>query len=212
MRHGRNLPLDAGAARLHGAADAMFDVELVDDEGKLCQAGEVGEIVVKIRGERPVGMFLGYFKDDARTKSVWHDGVYHTLDLAWRDEWEYLTVCGARGRRHQVLGLPHWAVRGGVGAGGASIGRRMRDPRRPRSGARGQILKATIVLARGYEPSDALKKELQEHVKKTTAPYKYPRIIEFVDALPKTISNKIRRVELRERDAENSRRSGRQAD
>lgn len=188
-----------------GKPTPMFDVELVNDEGKMCQPGEVGEIVVRTRGERPVGMFLGYYKDDKRTKSVWHDGIYHTLDLAWRDEWEYLWYVGraddlikSSGYRIGPFEVESALVEHPAVVECAITG--VPDP------VRGQIIKATIVLAKGYEPSEELKKELQNHVKKTTAPYKYPRIVEFVDALPKTISNKIRRVELRERDAENTRK------
>ncbi len=184
-----------------GRSTPMFDVELLGEDGKPCAPGEVGEIVVRTRGERPVGMFLGYYKDEARTKSVWHDGVYHTLDLAWRDEWEYLWYVGraddlikSSGYRIGPFEVESALVEHPSVVECAITG--VPDE------VRGQIIKATIVLAKGYAPSEELKKELQEHVKRTTAPYKYPRIIEFVDALPKTISNKIRRVELRERDAE----------
>ena len=146
-------------------------------------------------------MVLGYHKEAERTRSVWHDGLYHTLDLVWRDEWGYMWYVGraddvikSSGYRIGPFEVESALMEHPAVVESAITG--VPDP------VRGQIIKATIVLAKGYEPSDALKKELQDHVKRTTAPYKYPRIVEFVDALPKTISNKIRRVELREKDAQ----------
>ncbi|MGI6238418.1 MAG: AMP-binding protein [Christensenellales bacterium] len=185
-----------------GKPSPMFDVELVDESGAPCQAGEVGEIVVYTRGERPVGMFLGYYRDDARTESVWSGDVYHTLDLAWRDEWGYYWYVGRADDLIKSSGyrIGPFEVESALMEHPAVVESAITGVP---DAVRGQIIKATIVLAKGYAPSDALVKELQEHVKRTTAPYKYPRIIEFVDALPKTISNKIRRVELRERDAQN---------
>ena len=183
-----------------GKPTPMFDLDIVNDQDKPCKDGEVGELVVRVRGERPVGMFLGYHKEAERTKGVWHDGLYHTLDLVWRDEWGYLWYVGraddvikSSGYRIGPFEVESALMEHPAVVESAITG--VPDP------VRGQIIKATIVLAKGYEPSDALKKELQDHVKRTTAPYKYPRIVEFVDALPKTISNKIRRVELREKDA-----------
>lgn len=184
-----------------GKPSPMFELDIINDDGKSCKDGEVGELVVRVRGERPVGMFLCYYKDEERTKSVWHDGLYHTLDLVWRDEWGYLWYVGraddvikSSGYRIGPFEVESALMEHPAVVESAITG--VPDP------VRGQIIKATIVLAKGYEPSDALKKELQDHVKRTTAPYKYPRIVEFVDALPKTISNKIRRVELREKDAQ----------
>ena len=184
-----------------GKPTPMFELDIVNDEDKPCKDGEVGELVVRVRGERPVGMFLGYHKEAERTRSVWHDGLYHTLDLVWRDEWGYMWYVGraddvikSSGYRIGPFEVESALMEHPAVVESAITG--VPDP------VRGQIIKATIVLAKGYEPSDALKKELQDHVKRTTAPYKYPRIVEFVDALPKTISNKIRRVELREKDAQ----------
>ena len=144
-------------------------------------------------------MFLGYHKDDELTKSVWHDGCYHTGDIAWKDEEGYFWYVG---RSDDVIKSSGYRI-GPFEVESALI----EHPAVIETAItavpdeiRGQIVKATVVLAKGYTPSEELKKELQDHVKKVTAPYKYPRIIEFVDELPKTISGKIRRVELRERD------------
>lgn len=180
-----------------GKPSPQFDVDLVDENGESCPPGVVGEIVVRTDKGKPLGMFKGYYRDDERTQMVWKDGLYHTLDMAWRDEWGYYwyvsradDVIKSSGYRigpfevESVL-MEHPAVL-------ETAITPAPDP------VRGQVVKATIVLAKGYEPSDALKKEIQNFVKKNTAPYKYPRIVEFVEKLPKTISGKIRRVELRE--------------
>ena len=183
-----------------GKPSPQFDVDLVDENGASVPPGVVGEIVVRTKKGRPVGMFHGYHRDPERTEAVWHDNMYHTLDLAWRDEWGYYWYVGRADDVIKSSGyrigpfevesalLEHPAVVETAITG-------VPDP------VRGQIIKATVVLRKGYEPSDELIRELQEHVKRTTAPYKYPRIIEFVSELPKTISGKIRRVALRERDA-----------
>ncbi len=183
-----------------GKPSPQFDVDLVDEDGISVPPGVVGEIVVRTKKGRPVGMFHGYHRDPERTKAVWYDNAYHTLDLAWRDEWGYYWYVGRADDVIKSSGyrigpfevesalLEHPAVVETAITGVPDA-------------VRGQIIKATVVLRKGYEPSEALVKELQEHVKHTTAPYKYPRIIEFVSELPKTISGKIRRVELRERDA-----------
>ncbi len=180
-----------------GKPSPQFDVDLVDENGESCPPGVVGEIVVRTDKGKPLGMFKGYYRDDERTQMVWKDGLYHTLDMAWRDEWGYYwyvsradDVIKSSGYRigpfevESVL-MEHPAVL-------ETAITPAPDP------VRGQVVRATIVLAKGYEPSDALKKEIQNFVKKNTAPYKYPRIVEFVEKLPKTISGKIRRVELRE--------------
>ncbi|MBO4367167.1 MAG: AMP-binding protein [Clostridia bacterium] len=190
-----------------GKPTPMFDMDIVDEEGNSCAPGEVGEIVVRTRRGRPIGMFLGYFKDGMpggdpidheRTDIIWHDGMYHTQDLAWRDEWGYYWYVGRADDVIKSSGyrigpfevesalLEHPAVLETAITG-------VPDP------VRGQVVKATVVLRKGYEPSDALVKELQDHVKHATAPYKYPRVVEFVDELPKTISGKIRRSALREK-------------
>ncbi|HIU33870.1 MAG TPA: AMP-binding protein [Candidatus Pullichristensenella excrementigallinarum] len=182
-----------------GKPSPQFDIDLVDEDGNSCPAGQVGEIVVRTQYEMPVGMFLGYYRDPERTASVWHDGVYHTLDLAWRDEWGYYWYVGRADDVIKSSGyrIGPFEVESALMEHPAVVETAITGVPDP---VRGQIVKATVVLAKGYEPTEELKKELQNHVKKLTAPYKYPRIVEFVQELPKTISGKIRRVELRERD------------
>ncbi|NLY89662.1 MAG: AMP-binding protein [Firmicutes bacterium] len=182
-----------------GKPSPGFDMDIVDENGRSCEVGEVGEIVVRTDRRIPVGMFKGYYRDEELTRKVWHDGLYHTGDTAWRDEDGYYWFVGRTDDIIKSSGyrigpfevesalLEHPAVLECAVTG-------VPDE------LRGQVVKATVVLAAGYEPSDVLVKELQEHVKKVTAPYKYPRIIEFTTELPKTISGKIRRVEIRERD------------
>ena len=184
-----------------GKPSPQFDVDVVDEDGRSCPAGQVGEIVVRTQYETPVGMFLGYYRDEEGTKAVWHDGMYHTRDLAWRDEWGYYWYVGRADDVIKSSGyrIGPFEVESALMEHDAVLETAITGVPDP---VRGQIVKATIVLKKGYEPSEELKKELQNHVKKLTAPYKYPRIIEFVDELPKTISGKIRRVELRERDSQ----------
>lgn len=181
-----------------GKPSPGYEVEIIDDQGERCEVGEVGEIVVSTNRQKPVGIFRGYYRDPEKTADVWHDGLYHTGDTAWRDEDGYYWFVGrvddvikSSGYRigpfevESAL-LEHSAVLECAVTGAP-------DP------DRGQIVKATVVLTAGYVPSPELAKELQNHVKKTTAPYKYPRVVEFVTELPKTISGKIRRVEIREK-------------
>ena len=184
-----------------GKPSPQFDVDVVDEDGKSCPAGQVGEIVVRTQYETPVGMFLGYYRDEEGTKAVWHDGMYHTRDLAWRDEWGYYWYVGRADDVIKSSGyrIGPFEVESALMEHDAVVETAITGVPDP---VRGQIVKATIVLKKGYEPTEELKKELQNHVKKLTAPYKYPRVIEFVDELPKTISGKIRRVELRERDSQ----------
>lgn len=176
-----------------------YRIELLNDEGRLCQAGEVGQIVINTRFGKPNGMFKGYYRDEALTEEKWHDGYYYTGDMAWRDEDGYYWFVG---RADDVIKSSGYRI------GPFEVESALLEHPAVLETAitgvpdeiRGAVVKATVVLAKGYEPSEALKKELQEHVKHTTAPYKYPRIIEFVDELPKTISGKIRRVQIRESD------------
>jgi acetyl-CoA synthetase len=182
-----------------GKPSAGYDIDLIRDDGSSCDMGEEGQIVVRTSKRRPAGMFGGYYRDDNLTNSVWNDNIYYTGDMAWKDEDGYFWFVGraddvikSSGYRigpfevesalHEHPSVLECAITG------------IPDP------DRGTIVKATIVLAKGWKPSDELKVELQSHVKKTTAPYKYPRVIEFVDELPKTISGKIRRVQIREGD------------
>lgn len=183
-----------------GKPSPIFDVDIIDDEGISCPAGVTGEIVVRTGdGELPIGMFGGYYQNPALTRTVWDGNIYHTGDTAWRDEWGYYWYVG---RSDDVIKSSGYRI------GPFEVESALLEHPAVLETAitaapdelRGQVVKATIVLKPGFVPSDALKTELQEHVKRITAPYKYPRIIEFVTELPKTISGKIRRVELREKD------------
>jgi len=176
-----------------------YNIEIVDEDGKKCEAGNEGEIVIHTAIIKPVGMFNGYYRDDILTKSVWSDGVYRTGDMAWCDEDGYFWFVG---RADDVIKSSGYRI-GPFEVESALMEHpavlecaitAVPDP------DRGQIVKATIVPSKNYQPSEELAKELQEHVKKVTAPYKYPRIVEFVTELPKTISGKIRRVQIREED------------
>ncbi len=179
-----------------GKPTSGYDMDLFDENGKPCETGEEGQIVIKTDKRMPVGMFDGYYKDEALTNKMWHDGAYYTGDVAFRDQDGYYWFVGRADDCFKSSGyrigpfeiesalLEHPAVLECAVTG-------VPDP------DRGLAVKATVVLTKNYTASDALVKELQEHVKKVTAPYKYPRIIEFVNELPKTISGKIRRVEIR---------------
>jgi acetyl-CoA synthetase len=178
-----------------------YDIEIVNEVGKPCEAGNEGEIVILTSKRKPVGMFNGYYRDEALTKSVWSDGVYRTGDMAWSDEDGYFWFVG---RSDDVIKSSGYRI-GPFEVESALMEHpavlecaitAVPDP------DRGQIVKATVVPSKNYHPSEELAKELQEHVKKVTAPYKYPRIVEFVTELPKTISGKIRRVQIREEDTQ----------
>jgi len=182
-----------------GKPSPGYSIELLNHEGKLCETGEEGELVLNTDKQVPVGLFEGYYNDEDRTVSVWHDGYYYTGDMAWMDEEGYLWFVG---RSDDVIKSSGYRI-GPFEVESALI----QHPAVVECAitavpdeVRGQIVKATVVLKKGFEPGEDLKKELQNHVKKVTAPYKYPRIVEFVPALPKTISGKIRRVEIRDRD------------
>ncbi len=172
-----------------------YGIDLVDSEGNPVEDGVNGEIVVRTDKATACGLFLGYYQDEAKTKEVWHDGLYHSGDLAWRDEDGYYWYVGraddvikSSGYRigpfeveSTIMELPY-VLECGVSAAPDKI--------------RGQVVKASIVLVPGTEGTDELKKEIQNYVKKRTAPYKYPRIVEFLGELPKTISGKIIRNKL----------------
>jgi len=184
-----------------GIPSPAYDVALIRPDGSLCEDGEQGEIVIRVGEKRPVGLFTGYYRDDELTRETWHDGIYHTGDIAWRDEDGYYWFVG---RADDVIKSSGYRI--GPFEVESAI---MTHPAVVECAVtgvpdelRGQVVKATIVLAKGFIPSDQLAAEIQEHVKKVTAPYKYPRIVEFVEALPKTISGKIRRVEIREKDTQ----------
>jgi acetyl-CoA synthetase len=184
-----------------GRPSPMYDIELLNAQGNACEVGEEGEICIDTSFSNPPGIFVGYHLEPERTADVWHDGHYHTGDMAWKDEDGYFWFVGRADDIIKTSGyrvgpfevesalIEHPAVLECAITG-------VPDP------IRGQVIKATIVLTKNYKASEELKNELQEHVKKVTAPYKYPRIVEFVPELPKTISGKIRRVEIRDKDKE----------
>ena len=177
-----------------GKPSPLFQVDILNSQGLPAAVGESGEIVIRTKDGVPCGLFNGYL-DPAATKEAWHDDIYHTGDVAWRDEDGYFWYVGRKddvikssGYRigpfeieSVIMELPY-VLECGVSAAPDEI--------------RGQVVKASIVLVKGKEPSEELKKEIQDFVKHRTAPYKYPRIVEFRDELPKTISGKIRRNAL----------------
>ncbi len=172
-----------------------YDIDIVNADGKSCEIGESGEIVIRIGENTPNGLFMGYYLNEDKTKEVMYDGLYHTGDVAWKDEDGYFWYVGrtddvikSSGYRigpfeieNVIMELPY-VLECGVSAEPDEI--------------RGQIVKASIVLTKGTEPTEELKKEIQTYVKEKTAPYKYPRIVVFKDELPKTISGKIQRNKL----------------
>jgi len=182
-----------------GKPSPRYDIILVDKKGQLCDVGEEGEVVIKTEKEKPVGLFGGYYLDPEKTKEVWHDGYYHTGDTAWMDEDGYIWFVGRTDDMIKSSGyrIGPFEVESALISHPAVLECAITGYPDP---VRGQVVKATVVLTKDYSPSDELKRELQNHVKDVTAPYKYPRIIEFVDKLPKTISGKIRRVEIRSKD------------
>ena len=178
-----------------GKANPMYDIDIIKADGTPAQLGENGEIVVRTSDKVPVGLFLGYYNQQEKTDEVWHDGLYHTGDLAWKDEDGHFWYVGrvddvikSSGYRigpfeieNVIMELPY-VLECGVSAEPDEL--------------RGQVVKASIVLTKGTEGTEELKKEIQKYVKEHTAPYKYPRIVVFRDSLPKTISGKIQRNKL----------------
>ena len=178
-----------------GKPAPIYDIDVVDADGKSVPVGESGEIVVRVADGVPCGLFKGYYGDPEKTAEVWHDGYYHTGDTAWRDEDGFYWYVGrvddvikSSGYRigpfeieSVIMELPY-VLECGVSAVPDEV--------------RGQVVKASIVLVKGTEATEELKKEIQEYVKSHTAPYKYPRIVEFRDALPKTATGKIQRNKL----------------
>ena len=173
----------------------LYDVDIVDPDGNPVADGEVGEIVVRTSKKVPCGLFTGYYRNEEKTAEVWHDGMYHTGDTAWRDEDGFYWYVGrvddvikSSGYRigpfeieSVIMELPY-VLECGVSAAPDEV--------------RGQVVKASIILTKGTEPTEELKKEIQNYVKEHTAPYKYPRIVVFRNELPKTISGKIQRNKL----------------
>ena len=185
-----------------GKPNPQYNIKLLKPDGTPCEDGEKGEICIDTTEGKPIGLFKCYYRDEELTKKAWHDGLYHTGDLAWRYEDGYYWFVGRADDVIKSSGyrigpfevesalMTHPAV---VECAVTGVPDKVR----------GMLVKATVVLAREYKDraGDELVKELQNHVKHETAPYKYPRVIEFVDELPKTISGKIRRVEIRNNDA-----------
>ena len=173
----------------------LYDVDIVDPDGNTVPVGETGEIVIHTENGAPCGLFKEYYGDEEHTREAWHDGLYHTGDTAWRDEDGFYWYVGriddvikSSGYRigpfeieNVIMELPY-VLECGVSAAPDDV--------------RGQVVKASIVLTKGTEGTEELKKEIQNYVKKNTAPYKYPRIVVFKDELPKTTSGKIIRNKL----------------
>lgn len=184
-----------------GVPNPQYDVDLIRPDGSPVEDGEQGQIVIRTCNEKPLGLFKEYYRDSERTKEAWHDGVYYTGDIAWRDEDGYLWFVG---RADDVIKSSGYRI--GPFEVESALMTHPAVVECAITGVpdeiRGQVVKATIVLAKDYREVDkeVLTKEIQDHVKNVTAPYKYPRIVEFVNELPKTISGKIRRVEIRDKD------------
>ena len=178
-----------------GKASPMYDIILLDSDGNEVPNGETGEICVNTSVSVPCGIYQGYYLDDEKTAASWHDGAYHTGDTAWRDEEGFYWYVGrvddlikSSGYRigpfeieSVIMELPY-VLECAVSPVPDEI--------------RGQVVKASIVLTKGTVGTDALKKEIQDYVKQHTAPYKYPRVVDFRNDLPKTISGKIQRNKL----------------
>ena len=178
-----------------GKPAPIYNVELVNENGDQVAVGETGEIVINVKDGMPCGLFTGYYRDKEKTEEVLHDGYYHTGDTAWKDEDGFYWYVGrvddvikSSGYRigpfeieSVIMELPY-VLECGVSAAPDEV--------------RGQIVKASIVLTKGTEPTEELKKEIQTYVKEHTAPYKYPRLVVFRDELPKTVSGKIQRNKL----------------
>ncbi len=184
-----------------GLPNPQYDIDLIKPDGTPCEDGEKGEIVVRTGKGKPVGLFKEYYRDEELSHNVWHDDVYHTGDVAWRDEDGYYWF---EGRIDDVIKSSGYRI--GPFEVESALMTHPAVVECAITGVpdeiRGMVVKATVVLHKDWKSKagDDLIKELQNHVKHVTAPYKYPRIIEFVDELPKTISGKIRRVEIREKD------------
>lgn len=181
-----------------GVPSPEYDIDLINSDGESCQPGEEGEIVVYTDRRRPLGLFREYLYDEELTREAHNDGVYRTGDVATRDEDGYYWFVGRADDVIKSSGyrIGPFEVENSLMSHPAVVECAITGVPDP---VRGQIVKATIVLTDDWKEKigDDLVKELQNHVKHTTAPYKYPRVIEFVDELPKTISGKIRRVEIR---------------
>ena len=181
-----------------GVPNPQYDIDLLTPDGRSAEDGEQGQIVIRTDRGKPLGLFKEYYLNDGMTHEVWHDGVYYTGDVAWRDEDGYFWFVG---RADDVIKSSGYRI--GPFEVESALMTHPAVVECAITGVpdeiRGQVVKATIILGEKYRPRAGaeLIRELQDHVKRITAPYKYPRIIEFVDELPKTISGKIRRKAIR---------------
>ena len=184
-----------------GVPNPQYEIDLLTPDGRSAEDGEQGQIVVRTKNGKPLGLFKEYYRDAERTEDAWHDDTYYTGDVAWRDEDGYFWFVG---RADDVIKSSGYRI--GPFEVESALMTHPAVVECAITGVpdeiRGQVVKATIILAKDYKGKEGpeLIKELQDHVKRVTAPYKYPRVIEFVDELPKTISGKIRRVEIRAKD------------
>ena len=184
-----------------GVPNPQYEIDLLTPDGRKAEDGEQGQIVIRTGNGKPLGLFKGYYRDAERTEDAWHDDTYYTGDVAWRDEDGYYWFVG---RADDVIKSSGYRI--GPFEVESALMTHPAVVECAITGVpdeiRGQVVKATIILTKDYKGKEGpeLIKELQNHVKKVTAPYKYPRVIEFVDELPKTISGKIRRVEIRAKD------------
>lgn len=184
-----------------GVPNPQYEIDLLTPDGRSAEDGEQGQIVIRTDKGKPLGLFKEYYLNDELTREVWHDGVYYTGDVAWRDEDGYFWFVG---RADDVIKSSGYRI--GPFEVESALMTHPAVVECAITGVpdeiRGQVVKATIILGEKYreQAGEALIKELQNHVKQITAPYKYPRIIEFVEELPKTISGKIRRKEIRSGD------------
>ncbi len=191
------LDIDPGAM---GKPNPAYQIDVVDEEGNSVPAGVEGELVVRgADTQKPAGLFNGYYRDDAATRKVWYDDTYHTGDVVYKDEHGLFWFVGRNDDVIKASGyrISPFEVESALMEHDAVVECAVTGAPDP---VRGTVIKATVILAKGYTPSEELKKDIQNHVKNTTAPYKYPRIIEFVDELPKTISGKIKRAQIRRED------------
>lgn len=184
-----------------GIANPLYEVDLIAPDGRSVEAGEQGQIIIRTGDRKPFGLFKEYYRDPELTREVWRDGIYYTGDIAWKDEdGYYWFVCRADDIiKSSGYRIGPFEVESALMTHSAVVECAITGVP---DEIRGQIVKATVVLSKEMreKAGEELVKELQDHVKKVTAPYKYPRIIEVVEELPKTISGKIRRVEIREND------------
>ena len=184
-----------------GVPNPQYHIDLLTPDGRSAEDGEQGQIVIRTDKGKPLGLFKEYYRAPELTADAWHDGIYYTGDVAWRDEDGYYWFVG---RADDVIKSSGYRI--GPFEVESALMTHPAVVECAITGVpdeiRGQVVKATIVLAKDYkeQAGPELIKELQDHVKRVTAPYKYPRVIEFVDELPKTISGKIRRVEIRQKD------------